>query len=351
MAYVQQLPTPPAETLRPIGPVRTSKHTASLAGLPPLVLGGAQFNHQYNSDPFSLPVKDIVRQCFEVGVCAIDTSAYYGPSEVLLGEALADAEIAELYPRDTYFLITKAGRVAEATFDYRPEAMRASVERSLQRLRTSYLDVVYAHDVEFVPLADALGGIAELFRLKAEGVIRNVGISGYPLDVLLALVRRVRAELGFQIDVVLSYSNFTLQNRRLQAYVDEFEAAGVRHVLNGSPLSMSLLRSQPPHAFHPARAELKARVADAAQLTASRNVELADLAMRYALANWSRPTVVGWSTLFEVERGVQAYWDSRNDALLASDAALIDGVHAILAETLDETWPSGIEHDAVPACT
>ena len=101
-------------------------------------------------------------------------------------------------------------------FDYTPATIRASVERSLKRLGTTYLDVILLHDVEFVaeevrPAGDdarnhlrALGDAAadwglapggeaisrgpgddrvleavrEMFRLKDAGVVRAVGISG-----------------------------------------------------------------------------------------------------------------------------------------------------------------------------
>ncbi|KAK7202584.1 NADP-dependent oxidoreductase domain-containing protein [Myxozyma melibiosi] len=337
--------TPPIEALRPVGPVRSNMLTASLDGLPPLVLGGAQFNHQYNADPFSLPVKDIIKKCFQAGVCAIDTSAYYGPSEILIGEALADPEISSAYPRDTYFIITKAGRIAESHFDYSASWMRQSVERSLTRLHTSYLDVVYAHDVEFVPIEGTLEGIAELFKMKEEGIIRNVGISGYPVPVLVTLAKLVKQRLGKTIDIVLSYCNFTLQNRRLKSSLDDFYSAGVKKVLNGSPLSMALLRSQPPHAFHPAGPELKNRVALAAKYTASKNIELADLALRYALSHWNGTTVVGWSNLGEVEAGIQAYWDSQNLDVQKEDHDLVEEVNRILGASLDEVWLSGLQQN------
>ncbi|KAK9365727.1 NADP-dependent oxidoreductase domain-containing protein [Lipomyces kononenkoae] len=344
MSYVQ-LPTPPAEPLRILGAVGSPKSTATLDGLPPLILGGAQFNYQYNDDPYKLPAKDIIRHCFEAGVCAIDTSAYYGPSEILIGEVLADPDFAASYPRDTYYLITKAGRIAETQFDYSATWMRHSVQRSLKRLHTDYLDIVYAHDVEFVTLDDTLPGIAELFKMKEEGIIRNVGISGYPVPVLVALCRLVHDRLGKTIDAVLSYSNFTIQNRRLKNSLDDFYAAGVKKVLNGSPLSMSLLRSQPTHAFHPASPDLKRRVALAAKHTASKNVELADLSMRYALRNWHGTTVVGYSSLFEVNAGIKAYWESQNSDITAEDEELVHDVHEILGPALDEVWSSGLKEN------
>jgi D-arabinose 1-dehydrogenase len=115
--------------------------------------------------------------------------------------------------------MTKCGRYGLHTsdFDYSPSTIRESVVRSLERLNTTYLDVVYLHDVEYVcsdvspltsgtgryPLAalgeelsafglevgaegkivgegdqKCLDAIAELRKLQAEGLIKHVGISG-----------------------------------------------------------------------------------------------------------------------------------------------------------------------------
>ena len=56
--------------------------------------------------------------------------------------------------------------------------MRKSVERSLERLGVQVLDVVYCHDVEFVTKKEVLAAVRELYKLRDEGKIRYVGISG-----------------------------------------------------------------------------------------------------------------------------------------------------------------------------
>ena len=113
--------------------------------------------------------------------------------------------------------MTKCGRYGSprADFDYSPATLRASVQRSLERLNTTYLDAVYLHDVEFVATqvgpreagtpADALkpenlekyglvdgqeskvwgegdqlilDGLAELQKMKDEGIVKAIGITG-----------------------------------------------------------------------------------------------------------------------------------------------------------------------------
>ena len=117
--------------------------------------------------------------------------------------------------------MTKAGRYGfkQNEFDYSPATIRASVERSLERMHTSYLDTVYLHDVEFVCedvyprkagshvkavgeeaelygmkageekklKGDAdkniLNAFAELQKMKEEGLIKKIGICGKPQAV------------------------------------------------------------------------------------------------------------------------------------------------------------------------
>src|SRR5579862_4019166 len=153
--------------------------------LPPLICGTAVFNSLYNPDPYALLTTSIIHRAFTLGIRAFDTSPYYGPSEELLGKALNTPFIRENFPRRHYFLLTKVGRIAESEFDYSSEWVRYSIHRSLKRMVTTYLDVVYCHDIEFVPAVEVLTAIRELRRIRdEEGSIRYIGISGYPVSLL-----------------------------------------------------------------------------------------------------------------------------------------------------------------------
>ena len=180
-------------------------HRATMA-LPSLVLGGAGFSYQNHRDPQSVPVLDIVKQAFDRGLRAIDTSPYYDPSEQMLGAALSHPNIASHYNRTDYFLITKVGRIGAEEFDYSPNWINSSVERSLLRLGTSYLDVVFCHDVEFVRVDEALEAIGALLELKKRSVIRFVGISGYTLEVLIKLSAATLRVFDCPVDVVQTWA-------------------------------------------------------------------------------------------------------------------------------------------------
>lgn len=261
--------------------------------LPPLVFGTATFNYQYNPDPYELDTTGLVQQALEYGIRAFDTSPYYGPSEEILGAALDTDFVHSNVPREELCLITKCGRIASDEFDYSKEWVYKSIQRSLQRLKTQYLDLVYCHDVEFVSEDEVMEAIRELRRIRdEEGTIRYVGISGYPLPVLCSIAHRVLRETGEPLDAVMSYANFTLQNELLATEgIKELKAAGVDVVPNASPLGMGLLRREGVPIgsmgnWHPSSDQLRAAVKRASDFCDRHDEKLEVVAIRWALESW-----------------------------------------------------------------
>lgn len=261
--------------------------------LPPLILGSATFTAQYNPDPYTLPTTEIVHRALYLGIRAFDTSPYYGPAEDLLGMALDTPYVRERLPRSDYYLLTKVGRISTSEFDYSSSWVRASIQRSLERLRTSYIDVVYCHDVEFVSSQEVLSAVTELRRIRDEtGALRYVGISGYPVPLLCELAELVRRETGEPLDAVMSYANFTLQNTTLATTgLARLRAAGVDVVPNASPLGMGLLRSNGVPVgsqgdFHPAPDGLRDACRRASDFCEKNGERLEVIAIRFALENW-----------------------------------------------------------------
>ncbi len=300
--------------------------------LPPLILGTATFNHQYHPDPAQMPYVDIVRRALNHDIAAFDTSPYYGPAEILLGDALRSIEPAPA--RDSYFLITKAGRIAGDEFDYSPAWVRYSIFRSLERLGTDYLDLVYMHDVEFMSPAEVVGAVAELRRLRSEGVIRYVGISGYPVDTLASLAELILRETSEPIDAVLSYGHFCLQNAQLgqPELLDRFASSGVNCILNASMLGMGLLTSQginslPMSSWHPAPPELREACHDLAAIAAAEHRHLEEVAIRWSLRNW----------IYQGSRfGTEYKTCGLNGNFPARIGASVMGVSTV--DQLEETW-------------
>ncbi|MCJ1305884.1 hypothetical protein MMC08_008701 [Hypocenomyce scalaris] len=263
--------------------------------LPPLILGTATFNSQYNPDPYVLPTTGIVHRALSLGVRAFDTSPYYGPAEELVGQALDTPFVHDNFPRRDYFLLTKVGRIGGSEFDYSAPWVRHSIQHSLKRLRTDYLDVVYCHDVEFVSPQEVLTAVIELRRIRDEaGTIKYVGISGYPVDVLCERAEMILEKTGEPLDVVQSYANFTLQSTRLSSEgVKRLKAAGVNVVPNASVLGMGLLRRKGVPIggggdFHPSSKDLRAIIKAASDWCDEHNDKIEKVAIRFALETWMR---------------------------------------------------------------
>ncbi|MEM9557100.1 MAG: aldo/keto reductase [Acidobacteriota bacterium] len=119
----------------------------------------------------------------ELGVDLLDTAPAYGTAEQRLGQRLH-------HHRGAFRLATKAGEESTpdkgSHFDFRPEALRRSVERSLRRLRVDCLDIVFLH--AGADDHEALEGVETLRRLQEEGALRQVGASTKSVDGGLAAV-------------------------------------------------------------------------------------------------------------------------------------------------------------------
>lgn len=148
----------------------------SLLGLGTVKLGRSEhlkYPHAFEipDDADALRLLDRAR---DLGINLIDTAPAYGTSEARLGELLSGR-------RANWVLCTKVGEEfenGESRYDFSPEHIQRSVERSLDRLRTDYLDIVLIHsDGHDVAILQQAGTLQALQDLQAEGRIRAVGIS------------------------------------------------------------------------------------------------------------------------------------------------------------------------------
>lgn len=116
-------------------------------------------------------VDRLLGSALDAGLNIIDTAACYGDSEELIGKAVG-------HRRDDYFLFTKCGHASGLEFqDWDPDLIEQSVDRSLKRLQTDYLDVVHLHSCSEEMLRNG-ELIEELLRMKEKGKTRYIGYSG-----------------------------------------------------------------------------------------------------------------------------------------------------------------------------
>ncbi|QXI29034.1 aldo/keto reductase [Pseudomonas vanderleydeniana] len=132
---------------------------------------------------FQIPDDDEARQLLkltrDLGINLIDTAPAYGRSEERLGPLLRGQ-------RHEWVIVSKVGEEFEAgqsRHDFSAGHTRLSVERSLQRLETDFIDLVLVHsdgnDLAILEGSDVYQTLAEL---KREGKIRAFGFSGKTVD-------------------------------------------------------------------------------------------------------------------------------------------------------------------------
>jgi L-galactose dehydrogenase len=165
--------------------------------------------------------------------------------------------------------------------------------------------------------------------LKKEGKARFIGMSCYPLGLLKKAIERCN------LDVVISYAHFTLQNQRLiSELLPTVQARGVG-LLNASPLALGLLTDQGPQPWFPGPPDLKAVCRKAAELCRGRGADLAFLAMQFCLGEPRIPsTLTGTAKRSELELNLRAMRETIDGQLLAD-------VRQVLKPVKDVTWPSG----------
>jgi aryl-alcohol dehydrogenase-like predicted oxidoreductase len=117
-------------------------------------------------------VERILGGALDAGLNLIDTAACYADSEELIGRAVS-------HRRHAFFLMTKCGHgyASGLPYDWTPALIEKSIERSLKRLRTDYLDVLQLHSCELETLArDDI--IDVIVRARERGHTRFLGYSG-----------------------------------------------------------------------------------------------------------------------------------------------------------------------------
>lgn len=136
----------------------------------------------------SIHVKDdagrsIVQTAIENGVNFLDTAFIYGPekSEIVIGEVLKDRG-----GRENIVLATKGAHKfvgEQVQVDNSPDFLKKSVEESLKRLQTDYIDLYYIHFPDKdTPKDEAVGALKEM---KDKGMIRAIGVSNFSMEQLL----------------------------------------------------------------------------------------------------------------------------------------------------------------------
>lgn len=271
-----------------------------------------------------------IRVALDLGLNFIDTSPFYGRgmSEIMLGVALKDV------PRDSYMMCTKFGRFDVNHFDFSAKRVAESIDVSLHRLGCGHLDIVLCHDIEFVDIQQVIDETIPALRKQQEaGKIRYIGVSGYPQKIFHKVLEQT------EIDCVLSYNQYTLQNTRfLDETVPMLKDKGVG-IMNAGPFSARLLTNSelPPWFRDPKEVQDKAK--EAAAYCNSKGVDIAKLALQFCLQHEDISTTVAGSAN---PNNIRKWVEWANEPV---DEGLIAEVQAILEPVKNVGHKEGLEEN------
>ena len=148
----------------------------------PIGLGCMSLSHAYGTPPSKDHSVALLNMAVDLGYDFLDTAALYGfgTNESLIGEALR-------HRRQEFRLASKCGMTGingTRVIDGRPETLRRTLEESLRRLQTDYIDLYYLHRWDkTVPIEESVGALADAIQ---QGKIGAIGLS----EVSAATLRR-----------------------------------------------------------------------------------------------------------------------------------------------------------------
>lgn len=125
-------------------------------------------------------VDRLLGTALDAGLNVIDTAECYNTSEELIGKTMS-------HRRDDFYLFTKCGHTSGLDGeDWNPSMLEESIDRSLKRLKTDYVDTIHLHSCteEVLRQGDV---IDVLKRAKEKGKTRYIGYSGDHTDALYAI--------------------------------------------------------------------------------------------------------------------------------------------------------------------
>lgn len=268
---------------------------------------------------------DAIDAAWEKGVRYFDTAPHYGLglAEHRVGKALSS------YPRNEYIVSTKVGRLLVPTsdypgendladgfmvpkdqvrvYDYSADAVKRSIEDSLRRMNTDYIDIVFVHDPDQYYQQALNEAFPTLSKLRDEGVIKSFGAGMNQAEMLADFVRHT------DLDVIMLAGRYTLLEQdsldNLLPLASERNvsiiAAGV---FNSGLLSKNRPASDATYNYAPAPRELIARVNALADVCEAHGVSLPAAAAQFPLGHQAIANIcLGARNRDQVERNAQLF--------------------------------------------
>ncbi len=300
----------------PIGKVTLGRSGVAVTrlcfGLAPL----GSMPDTYGYDVSAEQARETVRAIFDSPVNFLDTSRNYGfgRSEERVGEVIR--ERGGLPPG--FVISSKLDRDME-TGRFDGARARHSLEESLRALNVERVQLLHVHDPEYASrLSDVTGpngALAELFRIKEEGLADAVGLAAGRTDIMMPLLR------DWDFDALITHNRFTLVNRNAEEMIDYAREKGIA-VLNAAPYASGVLAkgsaSHSRYVYQEASPQVLQPIARIEQICARHAVPTGAAALQFSLGDERiASTICGISRPERIEQTLdwaqypilQAAWD------------------------------------------
>ena len=245
---------------------------------------------------------------FENGISRLDTAPSYNRSEEIVGKAL------RRWKGDRPFVSTKIGRLKSANafemvLDYSPQAMKDSINRSLDLLGLDNVDLLFLHEPQLVPIERIEEILDTLKLIQAEGFTKRIGLGGNPPRALLPYI------IPENFQVVSGYCKLDACNLEvLSLEMPWFIEKGIYYYA-ASSLHFALLGNRfQTYTSHPPEGELAKYITPkdiriaikVKEIAESQQMDLATLAQRYLFSvKEATCVVIGARNLKQIESSIR----------------------------------------------
>ncbi len=273
-----------------------------------------------------------VHTAIDLGINYFDVAPFYGDTlaETRLGKALKGK-------RDAVCLSTKCCRYGGNVFDFSYDRVTRSIDESLQRLQTDYVDIYLVHDIEFGDEKQVLEeAIPAALKVKEAGKARYIGFSGLPVRYLSRIAAKT------EIDVVLSWGHYTLLSDEIDDELTGLSLERKFGLLNAAPFMQRILTDAPIPSWQNSPDEVKAMQPQLIALCREYGLSLSDVALKYATGHpVVASTIVGMSDHELVSRNVKSLGLELPRELLAR-------IETLVAPVKNLVWFEGKPENNLP---
>jgi len=270
---------------------------------------------------------------------AIDHGINYFDVAPMYGVTLAESRLGKALKgkRDQIYLATKCCRYDMDKFDFSHDRVIRSIDESLERLQTDYVDVFQVHDVEFGDKEQVLHeAIPAALKVKEMGKARFVGITGLPVRYLAVLAREA------SIDTVLSWAHYNLLEDEINDELVPLSRELGFGLMNSAPLMQRILSDSKVPDWHRSPQPVKDIQPMLLALCEEYGVRLSDVAMRYAIDHPDlATTLVGMSKMRSIERNIGVL-DFR------IPGGLLEKIQDMVAPVKNMVWYEGKPENNIP---